>query len=74
MTESSSASWQAQRANSSIQGIANLLGPFVFTLTFSYALGTSGAQRWFGTPFILAAILLGGRILLALRATRRRAD
>ncbi len=31
---------QLQGANNSIQGIANLVGPFIFTLTFAWAIGS----------------------------------
>ena len=63
---------QLQGANSSIQGIANLLGPFLFTLTFSYFLGAGGALHLPGAPFLLAALLLAAAAALAWRATRPR--
>jgi DHA1 family tetracycline resistance protein-like MFS transporter len=63
---------QLQGANASLQGIANLAGPFLFTLTFSYFIG--GGRDWGlpGAPFLLAAILLVISGAVAWRATRPR--
>ena len=63
---------QLQGANSSIQGIGNMLGPFLFTLTFSYFLGAGGALPLPGAPFLLAAVLLAAAAALAWRATAGR--
>jgi MFS transporter, DHA1 family, tetracycline resistance protein len=48
-----------QGANSSIMGIANLLGPGLFTQTFAVAIGERGDWHLPGAPFVLAAVLLG---------------
>ena len=48
---------QLQGANSSIQSIANLVGPFLFALTFSDP-RRGGALHLPGAPFLLAALLL----------------
>jgi DHA1 family tetracycline resistance protein-like MFS transporter len=59
-----------QGANSSIQGIANLAGPFLFTLTFSFFISAGGAWHQPGAPFLLAALLLFAAAMTAWRATR----
>jgi DHA1 family tetracycline resistance protein-like MFS transporter len=61
---------QLQGANSSIQSIANLVGPFLFALTFSYFIGAGGALHLPGAPFLLAALLLALSAVIAWRATR----
>ena len=38
---------QLQGANSSIQGIANLVGPFLFTLSFAYSIGAGNDPELF---------------------------
>lgn len=63
---------QLQGANSSIQGVANLLGPFLFTMTFSYFITPGGVLHLPGAPFLLAGILLIASATLAWRATWRR--
>jgi DHA1 family tetracycline resistance protein-like MFS transporter len=63
---------QLQGANSSIQGIANLAGPFVFTLTFAHFIGAAAGWHLPGAPFLLAAVLLAAAAALAWRATRAR--
>ena len=66
---------QLQGANSSIQGIANLFGPGLFTLTFAYAIRPELGVHVPGAPFILAALLLAAAMGIAWRVTRdRRAD
>jgi DHA1 family tetracycline resistance protein-like MFS transporter len=59
-----------QGANASLMGVANLIGPGLFTMTFAFAIGT--AQDWGvpGAPFLLAAVLLGLAIAIAVRATK----
>ena len=63
---------QLQGANSSIQGIANLVGPFVFTLTFAWSIGGGKDAHVPGTVFILAAAILVGAGAIAWYATRLR--
>jgi MFS transporter, DHA1 family, tetracycline resistance protein len=53
----SSEQGQLQGANSSIMGVANLLGPGLFTQTFAVAIG-SQALHLPGAPFVLASALL----------------
>jgi len=63
---------QLQGANSSIQGIANLIGPFVFTLTFAWSIGGGRDAHVPGAAFLLAALLLVGTGAIAWHATRVR--
>jgi len=53
---------QLQGANSSVQSISQLLGPFLFTLTFAYFIGAQTPLHLPGAPFCLASAL----VLLAL--------
>ncbi len=63
---------QLQGANASIQGIANLAGPFVFTLTFAWSIGGGRDSQWPGAAFVLAAAMLVGAAAIAWSATRAR--
>ncbi len=63
---------QLQGANASIQGIANLAGPFIFTLTFAWSIGGGKDAHWPGAVFVLAAALVVGAAVLAWHATRLR--
>jgi DHA1 family tetracycline resistance protein-like MFS transporter len=62
-----------QGALSSIMGITGIVGPGLFTLTFSGAITTW--RLWFliGAPFLLASALLWGAVVLAL-LTRAQAQ
>jgi DHA1 family tetracycline resistance protein-like MFS transporter len=68
----SSEQGQLQGANSSIQGIANLVGPFVFTLTFAWSIGSGKNWHFPGSPFVLSAALLVAAAALAWHVTRTR--
>jgi DHA1 family tetracycline resistance protein-like MFS transporter len=49
---------QLQGANTSVSSIAQLFGPFIFTLTLAWSVG-AGMPLWLsGAPFLLAALLL----------------
>jgi DHA1 family tetracycline resistance protein-like MFS transporter len=61
---------QLQGANSSIMGIANLLGPGLFTQVFAIAIGTGRAWHLPGAPFVLAAALLVAATTAAWAVTR----
>ncbi len=61
---------QLQGANASLMGVANLMGPGLFTLTFAFAIGTAKDWGLPGAPYLLAAGLLAAAIVVALRATR----
>jgi DHA1 family tetracycline resistance protein-like MFS transporter len=49
---------QLQGANSSVQSISQLLGPFLFTLTFAYFIGAMAPMQLPGAPFFLASALV----------------
>src|SRR6266436_6446055 len=58
---------QLQGANASLMGVANLIGPGLFTLTFAFAIGA--AKDLPGAPHLVAALLLSLAIMVALRVT-----
>ena len=62
---------QLQGANASIQGIANLIGPGLFTLSFALAIRPELGLQFPGTPFVIAALLLLAAMAIAWRVTRR---
>ncbi|HUO00904.1 MAG TPA: TCR/Tet family MFS transporter [Bradyrhizobium sp.] len=49
---------QLQGATGSVQSVSQLLGPFVFTLTFAYFIGAHAPIKLPGAPFLLASALL----------------
>jgi len=63
---------QLQGAQSSIMGIAGLIGPGLFTLTFAAFISTSNSVHFPGAPFLLAASLLVAATALSLKVTRPR--
>lgn len=63
---------QLQGAANSVQSISQLVGPFLFTLTFAYFIGPSAPLPAPGSPFLLAAALMLVAVLIALRATGGR--
>jgi DHA1 family tetracycline resistance protein-like MFS transporter len=63
---------QLQGANNSIQGIANLVGPFIFTLTFAWAIGSGKDWHFPGAPFVLSAAFLVAAAALGWHVTRQR--
>jgi DHA1 family tetracycline resistance protein-like MFS transporter len=60
---------QLQGATSSVQSVAQLIGPFLFTLTFAYFIGDSAPLHLPGAPFLLASLLLVAALAIAMRAT-----
>lgn len=64
---------QLQGANNSIMGLANLLGPSVFTVSFAYAIGDGRAWGLPGAPFLLAALMMFAAAVGTRHATRERA-
>jgi DHA1 family tetracycline resistance protein-like MFS transporter len=62
---------QLQGANASIQGIANLIGPGLFTLSFALAIRPELGVQFPGTPFVIAALLLLAAMAIGWRVTRR---
>ena len=63
-----------QGATNSVQSLAQLAGPFLFTLTFAYFIGPAAPLLLPGAPFLLAAVLLGIAMLIALRITGQPAE
>ncbi len=61
---------QLQGATSSVQSVSQLVGPFLFTLTFSYFIGASAPWQLPGAPFLLAAVLMVVCGAIAVRATK----
>jgi DHA1 family tetracycline resistance protein-like MFS transporter len=68
---SASEQGQLQGANASIMGIASMIGPGIFTLTFARAIEPGVTWQQPGAPFLLAALLLALAAVVAWRATRR---
>jgi DHA1 family tetracycline resistance protein-like MFS transporter len=58
---------QLQGATTSVQSISQLLGPFLFTLTFAYFIGPQTPLHLPGAPFFLASAL----VLVALAVAAR---
>src|SRR5450631_4497505 len=58
---------QLQGATSSVQSVSQLVGPFLFTLTFAYFIGAQAPLKLPGAPFLLAAVLLVLSLLIAAR-------
>ena len=61
---------QLQGANASLMGVANLIGPGLFTLTFAFAIGAGRDWGLPGAPYLVASALLGLAIVVALRVTK----
>lgn len=61
---------QLQGALGSLTGIANVISPKLFSLTFVAALGTFRAWGLPGAPFLLSAVIMLVAIGLGLQATR----
>ncbi|CAK0742081.1 MFS transporter, DHA1 family, tetracycline resistance protein [Gammaproteobacteria bacterium] len=53
--------------NSLLHGLGGLIAPSLFTMTFAMAITTAYPQQLAATPFLLAALLLIGALLLAWR-------
>jgi MFS transporter, DHA1 family, tetracycline resistance protein len=65
---------QLQGANQSLQGIANMIGPGLFTSAFALAIRPELGVHLPGTPFVLAALLVLLALAVGWSVTRRRAD
>jgi MFS transporter, DHA1 family, tetracycline resistance protein len=64
---------QLQGATNSVQSVSQLLGPFLFTLTFAYFIGAQAPVKLPGAPFLLASVLLVLALVVAARVLARRA-
>ena len=51
---------QLQGANGSLNGIANMIAPILFTQIFAFAVGRYRAANVPGAPFLLASLFLCG--------------
>lgn len=58
---------QLQGATSSVQSVSQLVGPFLFTLTFAWFIGGEAPLQLPGAPFLLASALLLLALLIAAR-------
>jgi DHA1 family tetracycline resistance protein-like MFS transporter len=58
---------QLQGATASVQSVSQLVGPFLFTLTFSYFIGSSAPLHLPGAPFLLAGALMVVCVAIAMR-------
>ncbi|HEU4652747.1 MAG TPA: TCR/Tet family MFS transporter [Steroidobacteraceae bacterium] len=58
---------QLQGANSSVMGIANLIGPIIFTQTFAFFIATHRDWKLPGAPFLLSSALLLTAAIVVLR-------
>jgi MFS transporter, DHA1 family, tetracycline resistance protein len=58
---------QLQGATSSVQSLSQMLGPFLFTLTFAYFIGAQAPFKLPGAPFLLASALLLLALVIAAR-------
>jgi DHA1 family tetracycline resistance protein-like MFS transporter len=56
-----------QGATTSVQSLSQLVGPFLFTLTFAYFIGSNAPWIMPGAPFLLASGLLVLALLIAVR-------
>lgn len=61
---------QLQGANQSLQGIASVIGPIVFGLTFAWSIRHDGIMHQPGLAIYLASGLLVAAFMLALRVAR----
>jgi DHA1 family tetracycline resistance protein-like MFS transporter len=58
---------QLQGATTSVQSVSQLVGPFLFTLTFAYFIGAQAPLKLPGAPFLLASALLVLALVIAAR-------
>ena len=65
-----SAQGQLQGANQALQGIASVIGPIVFGMTFAWSIRHDGVMHQPGLAIYLASALLIAALLLSLRVGR----
>jgi len=61
---------QLQGALQSVRGIAGLIGPGLYTLSFAYAIGAGAELGQPGLPYLIAALCLGSALAIAWAVTR----
>ncbi len=54
-----------QGAQASLTGIADMIGPFIFTQAFAAAIAPGALLHFPGAPYLLAGILVGGAFLVS---------
>ena len=62
---------QLQGATNSVNSIAQMVGPYLFTLTFAYFISDKAPFKMPGAPFLLAAVLLGLGLVIAWRTLKK---
>ncbi|MFT4117277.1 TCR/Tet family MFS transporter [Bradyrhizobium sp.] len=65
---------QLQGATASVQSVSELVGPFLFTLTFSYFISGGAPLPLPGAPFLLAAVLMIVCVAIAVRTLTAAKD
>ncbi len=65
---------QLQGATNSVQSMSQLLGPFLFTLTFAYFIGAQTPWKLPGAPFLLATALLLLALAVSIWTLSKRHD
>jgi DHA1 family tetracycline resistance protein-like MFS transporter len=63
---------QLQGATMSVASVSQLLGPFLFTLTFAYFIGAEALFKLPGAPFYLASMLLLLALVISMRTLAGR--
>ena len=63
---------QLQGATTSVQSVSQMVGPFLFTLTFAYFIGAQAPLQLPGAPFLLASALLLLALVIAARTLTDR--
>jgi DHA1 family tetracycline resistance protein-like MFS transporter len=61
---------QLQGANASLMGIANMVGPVIFTVIYARAIESSFGPWLSGAPFLLAAAVLAAAMIIGARVTK----
>jgi MFS transporter, DHA1 family, tetracycline resistance protein len=61
---------QLQGANASLMGIANMIGPIFFTVSYARAIASPAGAWLSGVPFLLAAAFLAAALLIGWRVTK----
>jgi DHA1 family tetracycline resistance protein-like MFS transporter len=64
---------QLQGANASLIGIANMIGPAIFTTVYARAISPEHSFNLPGAPFLVATAILGLALIVGIWVTRARA-